>query len=86
MPKKITLTTEDNIEIVGNYIEGIDQRFAILLHMMPATKESWDVWIEKLVSFGYSCLAIDERGHGESTMGGTLRYPEFTDQEQQDKP
>lgn len=83
--EKVTLTTSDNLEIIGDYYPSEGNKFALLLHMMPATKESWQAFAEKLVAAGYSCLAIDERGHGESTQGGELRYQEFEPKEQQAK-
>ncbi|HBK34424.1 MAG: Alpha/beta hydrolase fold protein [Candidatus Uhrbacteria bacterium GW2011_GWE2_40_58] len=85
MSERIKLHTSDGIEIIGTYFPGTKDRFVIFLHMMPATKESWGAWINKLSLLGYHCLAIDERGHGESTMEGTLRFQEFTDNEQQQK-
>jgi alpha-beta hydrolase superfamily lysophospholipase len=53
--------------------------------MMPATKESWDSIAGKLLQRGYASLAFDQRGHGESTMGGTLDYKTFTPEQQQQK-
>lgn len=85
MPEKITLTTSDNLTIIGDFYASQDDKFAILLHMMPATKESWQAFAIKLTTAGYSCLAIDERGHGESKQGGELRYEEFEPEEQQAK-
>lgn len=85
MAEREIFTTSDGIQIVGLFKRNNDQKFAILLHMMPETKESWALWQEKLDEAGYASLAIDERGHGESAMGGTLSYKKFTDAEQQAK-
>ncbi len=92
MQEHIIFKTSDGIEIVGDYYasgpstsSGPNGKFAILLHMMPATKESWKPFAAKLVAKGYDVLAIDERGHGESTMGGTLDYKKFGEAEQQAK-
>jgi len=85
MPPRVTLTTSDGIEIVGVYRHTDQDRLAILLHMMPATKESWDAIAEKLLERGYASFAFDQRGHGESTMGGTLDYKTFTPAQQQAK-
>ncbi|EKD33044.1 MAG: Alpha/beta hydrolase fold protein [uncultured bacterium] len=86
MSERVILTTTDHIKIIGDYYETPGaNKFAILLHMMPATKESWKVFAEKLSKAGFSALAIDERGHGESTMDGTLDYRRFGDEEQQAK-
>lgn len=85
MSELVTFTTEDGVEIVGDFYTSPGDRFAILLHMMPATKESWRMFAEKLVEAGYSCLAIDMRGHGESNMSGALHYRTFTDAQHQAK-
>lgn len=85
MSERMVFKTTDGVEIVGTYRNTGQQKIAILLHMMPATKESWDGFAARLLEAGYASLAIDERGHGESTMGGTLNYKKFTDVEQQAK-
>ena len=81
----VHLKTEDQFEIVGTFRNADHERAAILLHMMPATKESWDAFAIELDAAGYASLAIDERGHGESTMNGTKSYKTFSDTEQQTK-
>lgn len=79
------LITQDGIGLTGIYRSDGQEKLAILLHMMPATKESWDAIAEKLFERGYASLAIDMRGHGESTMGGALDYKQFNEQQQQAK-
>lgn len=85
MSERVVLTTTDGVEVVGIYRNTGQQKIAILLHMMPATKESWNGFAARLLDTGYASLAIDERGHGESTMRGTLDYKKFTDEQQQAK-
>lgn len=79
------LITQDGIELAGIYRSSGQGKIAILLHMMPATKESWDAIAEKLLERGYASLAIDMRGHGESRMDGTLDYKNFSEEQQQAK-
>ncbi len=84
--EKIKFTTEDGVEIVGDYYENKDSKYAgILIHMMPADKSSFKDLASKLKSAGYTLLAIDLRGHGESinSTKGLLDYKRFTDQEHQ---
>lgn len=81
----IILKTSDGVEIVGIYRNSGQEKIAVLLHMMPATKESWNKFSERLLFAGYASIAIDERGHGESTMKGKLDYRKFSDKEQQAK-
>ena len=78
--ESVAFKTEDNVHIVGNYWKG-GREAVLLLHMMPATKESWNIFAEKLSAEGYSVLAIDLRGHGESIeqAGKKLNYKTFTD-------
>lgn len=75
--------TEDGVTIAGDWYPSDGDRFALLLHMMPATKESWAAFAETLGVRGISCLTIDLRGHGASTNGGTLDYRAFSDAEHQ---
>lgn len=86
MAERITFETVDGVTIVGDYYEG-GGRTALLLHMRPATRESWKSFAGKLVFAGFSVLAIDLRGHGESTQakdGRTLDYNRMTEAEERD--
>ena len=87
MSEKISFNTSDGVEIVGNLYRAVDSTtFVIFLHMMPSTKEGWDALAMKLATeYGVTGLAIDERGHGESTMRGSLNYQQFTEEQQQAK-
>jgi len=87
--EKVKFKTEDGFEIYGNY-EASDIKDApavLLLHMMPATKESWTDFQAKLAQEGFQSLAIDLRGHGESVTqnGEDVYYQNFTDKEHQEK-
>lgn len=89
MFRKVSFTTVDGIRIVGNYCPGANTGpAALLLHMMPATKESWADLAARLVRGGLSVLAIDLRGHGESVEGPDgrrLDYKFFNEAEHQAK-
>lgn len=76
----VSLTTSDNKRIVGDYYHGSTNAGVVLLHMMPATRESWDEVALKLQDHGFHVLAIDLRGHGESE-GGPDGFREFTNAE-----
>ena len=59
---------------------------ALLLHMMPETRASWAPFQRALAKRGIGSLAIDMRGHGESTEtedGDTVDYREFEDSDHQ---
>ncbi len=88
--EKLSLLTEDGVKIAGIYHKVTDSKIAVLLlHMMPATKESWNKFADFLNKNGYSTLAIDLRGHGENTEQDfqgkrtTLDYRYFSDPEHQ---
>ncbi len=85
MHQRVTFNTTDGVEIVGNLYRGGAGRFVILLHMRPSTKEGWELLATKLQELGTTVLAIDQRGHGESTMHGTLNYENFSDEESRAK-
>ncbi|HYC79420.1 MAG TPA: alpha/beta fold hydrolase [Candidatus Binatia bacterium] len=76
----LKLHTEDEIEVAGIYIPGSLPFGVVLLHMMPSTKESYQKFSEQLALEGFHTLAIDFRGHGESSGGN---WEEFPDEEHQ---
>ncbi len=88
MPR-VEITTDDGVVIVGEHREGPSGGPAVLLlHMMPATKESWEPLADALAGRGFSTLAIDLRGHGESVRGAGKRkldYRDFSDEEHRAK-
>lgn len=86
MAEKVTFTTSDGVEIVGDYVPADSSRTVILLHMMPATRGAWRPFVKKLNDAGLSTLAIDLRGHGDSikkTTGEILNYKQFSDADHQ---
>lgn len=83
--ESLILKTSDGLAIAADYYEAPEgRRYALLLHMMPATKESWRTTALALRDLGFSSLAIDLRGHGQSD-GGPKGYAEFSDAEHQQK-
>lgn len=76
----ITLTTTDNLELSA--LLWNKQAFAsvLLLHAMPAVKESWMDLAGRLATIGLNVLAIDLRGHGKSGGGD---YHNFDNQQHQ---
>lgn len=91
--EKIFLTTKDGIKIASDFYNVENPvGWCVLIHMMPATKESWRGFAGDLQNMRYESLAIDLRGHGESrtyadlTRTNTeveLDYRNFTDEEHQ---
>lgn len=88
MPERITLKTVDGVPVIGTWLEAPKPSGAVLLlHMMPLNRSSWADVQNTFAEKGLSSLAIDMRGHGESTVGAKgerLNYHEFTDEQHQD--
>jgi alpha-beta hydrolase superfamily lysophospholipase len=86
--EEITFITEDGVKISGNYFKPKKEHAPVflLLHMMPSTKESWNSFATHLQEKGFAALAIDLRGHGNSTdkNGLKLDYKDFKDHEHRD--
>jgi pimeloyl-ACP methyl ester carboxylesterase len=78
----VTLTTSDGVTIAADFYRGGGQRGMVLLHMMPATKESWRDFGRAASDHGWDVIAIDLRGHGAS-QGGHGGYRSFSDEEHQ---
>lgn len=82
--QKTNFKSHDGVKIYANLFTVNDpKKYVILLHMMPAIKESWNIFAQKLNEAGMSALAIDLRGHGESTEDGALDYNQFNNEDHQ---
>lgn len=83
MPERVSFPTVDEVTLVGTWVEApAATGVVILLHMMLTTRSSWSKMQDALAKKGLSSLAIDLRGHGESTVGpkgSELSFQEFTD-------
>lgn len=87
----VKFQTTDGVIIVGDFVNPSSAKKAVLLlHMMPAERGSWQPLSSELNKAGFSTLAIDLRGHGQSTemqkVGGTkqkLDFKNFSDAEHQ---
>ena len=87
--EQVTFTTSDGVTIYADYLavptlKGA-KKAALLLHMMPATRVSFHDLQNTLHNAGISSLAIDLRGHGQSTKdpSGNLNYQNFNDSDHQ---
>lgn len=86
--EQISYQTEDGVTIVGTWTTGPTAKAttALLLHMMPADRTSWQPLAAAFRARNISSLAIDLRGHGESVLdraGGTIDYRRFSDEQHQ---
>lgn len=77
------LTASDGKKISYNYVESAGAKnYLVLVHMMPATKESWQEFAKAAQEKGHSSIAIDLRGHGKSDEGPD-GFQSFSDQDHQ---
>lgn len=63
--KDVTLTTKDGVKIAATYYAG-GERGVILLHMLGRSRGDYAGLAQELNTRGFSVIAIDLRGHGQS--------------------
>ncbi len=84
------INTSDGVKIAYDYYSApraTDHElqatgYLVLIHMMPETKESWKEFAKAAAKDGFSSIAIDLRGHGQS-QSGPNGYEAFADEEHQ---
>src|SRR5215813_8178170 len=71
-PERVTFKASDGVEVVGSFYAPPKTKkkapCAILIHMYPAEKSSWQPLIPYLHGKGFAVLAYDIRGAGESVL------------------
>jgi dienelactone hydrolase len=67
--QQVTIRTEDGVSLAGTWYEPEARQApaVILVHMLHRTRHDWDPVATRLASEGIGALAIDLRGHGESS-------------------
>lgn len=66
-PEHITLEAGDGLALVGEYYAQDEAAPAVLLlHMLGSNRGAWGPFLTPLYDAGYSVLAVDMRGHGET--------------------
>lgn len=77
--ERATFATTDGVQIVGDYYPAAGSGpapLAVLLHMYRQDRSTWKPLVGPLHDAGFAVLAIDLRGHGESTEPSTMRLAE----------
>lgn len=64
--KVVNFQSKDNVKIVGDFFDAKSKKSALLLHILPGSRQDFNEFSEFLWKNGYNVLNIDERGHGES--------------------
>ena len=84
-PRDVTFTTSDGVTIAATLARGarVDAPAVVLVHQVSSTRAEWAPLIARLhADASLTTLAIDMRGHGESTHGPngtTLDWGQFDD-------
>jgi dienelactone hydrolase len=83
-PQTVKFTSAQNVEIIGTFYESpkANSPAVLLLHQWQSTRKSYDEFAKRLQAKGFSVLAIDGRGFGESvkTTDGTAVAPSRTNE------
>ncbi|MEI8255474.1 MAG: alpha/beta fold hydrolase [Deltaproteobacteria bacterium] len=79
--ERVTFHSADGWTLVGDLVPGVASRpSVVLLHQLSSNRGEWAPLVARLhAGTAYTTLAIDGRGHGESTLGpdGAMRWTEF---------
>jgi pimeloyl-ACP methyl ester carboxylesterase len=62
----VRIRTADGLELAGEEWPGCGRTPVVLLHGGGQTRRAWSASAERLAREGWSTLAVDQRGHGES--------------------
>ncbi len=80
----VSFETSDHLTLQALYYPLQDAKASILLiHMLGRDKSDWKNFAQALQAKGYDALAIDLRGHGDSSQQGdaVLNWKNFSDKD-----
>jgi alpha-beta hydrolase superfamily lysophospholipase len=68
-PQRVTFRTDDGVTIAGTWYEPAYRPgpAVVLVHMLQRSKRDWESMAPRLAAAGIGALAIDLRGHGDSS-------------------
>jgi alpha-beta hydrolase superfamily lysophospholipase len=69
--QRVSFRTDDGVTIAATWYEPSSRPApaVILVHMLHRSRRDWDSFAQRLASEGIGALAIDLRGHGDSSGG-----------------
>lgn len=83
--ERVTFVTPDSVVLVGSFVPAIKLRApaVLLLHQLGRDRSTYDSIIGLLREAGFATLALDFRGHGESTKMGDkdISWESFSEQD-----
>jgi hypothetical protein len=66
--ERVTIRTDDGVSLAATWYEPQSRSPAVVLvHMLHKSRRDWEPVASRLASEGIGALALDLRGHGEST-------------------
>jgi pimeloyl-ACP methyl ester carboxylesterase len=80
--EEVSFTTDDGFKLVGDFYDaGAGAPVVILLHQLGSDRSEMRSFISLLTNNGFTVLAYDARGHGQSTEknGKTVSWKDFGD-------
>lgn len=76
--ERVTIRTDDGVSLAATWYEPQNRSAAVILvHMLHKNRRDWDTIASRLAAEGIGALALDLRGHGESS--GVLPEGEAAD-------
>lgn len=81
--RPILFENADGIRIYGTLHSAARPHSSglLLVHGVGASRAVWGSYPQRLATLGYTCLALDLAGHGESTADGAVDFRSFSDTE-----
>jgi alpha-beta hydrolase superfamily lysophospholipase len=69
--QRVTFRTDDGVNLAATWYEPATRPgpAVILVHMLSRSRREWEAVAQRLSSEGIGALALDLRGHGESSPG-----------------
>jgi len=69
--RTVTFRTDDGVTIAATWYEPSTRPApaVVLIHMMKRSRRDWDTFASRLAAEGVGALAVDLRGHGDSSGG-----------------
>lgn len=73
-PRRVVFETEDGLTIVGDAYGTPDSNAVILAHGGGQTRFAWGATAAALAEEGWYAIAVDQRGHGDSSWSPDSNY------------